>query len=76
MYEPHQALFVPDETPLVFYESIAQYAKKLQNVTLYFEINEELGDDLTELMNNLIFKDITIKNDLNGKNRMLKCRYF
>jgi release factor glutamine methyltransferase len=76
MYEPHMALFVPDETPLMFYESIARYAKTNQPVTLYFEINEDLGDDLTELMNNMVFKDITIRNDLNGKKRMLKCSYF
>ena len=76
MYEPHLALFVPDETPLVFYKSVAQYAKKLKPVTLYFEINEDLGDDVAELMSNMVFKDITIKTDLNGKNRMLKCHYF
>lgn len=76
MYEPHLALFVPDETPLVFYESIARYAKQHIPVTLYFEINEELGDDLMELMKNMVFKDIALKADLNGKNRMLKCRYF
>lgn len=76
MYEPHIALFVPDEKPLLFYESIAKYAKTSKPVTLYFEINEDLGEDLVELMKNLDFKDITLKTDLNGKNRMLKCRYF
>lgn len=76
MYEPHSALFVSDETPLIFYESISRFATKLKPVTLYFEINEDLGNDLTELMKTMVFKDITIKKDLNGKNRMLKCRYF
>jgi release factor glutamine methyltransferase len=76
MYEPHLALFVPDEKPLLFYESIATYAKKLKPVTLYFEINEDLGNDLTELITNMAFKDIIIKTDLNGKNRMLKCSDF
>jgi release factor glutamine methyltransferase len=76
MYEPHLALFVPDEKPLLFYESIAAFAKKTKPVILYFEINEDLGDDLTELMSTMGLKDITVKMDLNGKNRMLRCRYF
>jgi len=76
MYEPHSALFVPDKTPLVFYESIALYAQKSKPVTLYFEINEDFGGALTELMDKLGFKDITVKKDLSGKNRMLKCHYF
>jgi release factor glutamine methyltransferase len=76
MYEPHMALFVSDETPLIFYESIARYAKKSRPVSLYFEIEEESGDAILELMSNMVFKEITIKPDLNGKNRMLKCRYF
>ncbi len=74
MYEPHTALFVPDEKPLLFYESIAGFAKKTKPVTLYFEINEDLGHDLTELLNKLSFKEIDLKRDLNGKNRMLKCQ--
>ncbi len=76
MYEPHLALFVPDETPLVFYEAISRYAKKLKCVTLYFEMNEDLGHDLMELLSEMAFSGITIKKDLNDKNRMLKCRHF
>jgi release factor glutamine methyltransferase len=76
MYEPHMALFVSDETPLIFYESIARYAKRTKSVTLYFEINEDLGENVTELMSNVGFNNISLKQDLNGKNRMLKCRHF
>lgn len=76
MYEPHLALFVPDKCPLMFYEAIAKYTKKFDPVSLYFEINEDLGDELAELMSSLVFKDISIRTDLNGKNRMLKCRFF
>src|SRR6185312_811758 len=76
MYEPHLALFVPDECPLVFYEAIARYAKKFNPLSLYFEINEDLGDQLTELMSSMVFKDISIRIDLNGKSRMLKCLFF
>jgi len=74
IYEPQMALFVSDERPLVFYEAIARYAKHLKPVTLYFEINEDLGNELTEILNSLGFTEITLKADLNGKNRMLKCR--
>lgn len=76
MYEPHLALFVPDECPLVFYEAIAKYTTKFNPVSLYFEINEDSGNKLVELMSGLVFKDISIRADLNGKNRMLKCRFF
>jgi release factor glutamine methyltransferase len=73
MYEPHLALFVSDEKPLLFYESIGGYAKKMRPVIVYFEINEDLGEEVMELMKKLGFKEITLKPDLNGKNRMLKC---
>lgn len=85
LHEPHIALFVPDEKPLLFYESIANYArlkesfgqaKKSKPAMLYFEIYEDFGDKITELLSNMGFKDIILKKDLNGKNRMLRCRYF
>ncbi len=76
LYEPHLALFVPDENPLLFYDAIARYARKLNGVTLYFEIHEEKGENLLSLLDNTGFEDIVIKMDLNGKNRMLKCRFF
>jgi release factor glutamine methyltransferase len=76
MYEPHLALFVPDETPLIFYESIARYAVKFKPVKLYFEIYEEAGDPIMALMEEIGFKEVVLKQDLNGKNRMLKCHNF
>lgn len=76
MYEPHSALFVPDEAPLLFYESIARFALKSKPVTLYFEINEEKGEELAKVLSAMGYKDIIIKKDLNGKNRMMKCRHF
>lgn len=73
--EPHNALFVSDEQPLVFYEAIAKLA--LQSLTvqgkLYFEINENLKDDLKFLLQNLGFNSIEFKTDLNNKFRMLRC---
>jgi len=76
MYEPHFALFVLDKAPLMFYEAIARFARKSIAVTLYFEIYEDFGEKLVELLSNMGFKDITLKTDLNGKDRMIKCSYF
>ena len=74
-HEPHTALFVSDEQPLVFYEAIAKLA--LQSLTaqgkLYFEINENLQDGLKLLLQNIGFQSIEFRSDLNKKVRMLCC---
>ena len=75
-YEPGLALFVSDTDPLIFYRTIAQFASKQLNERgyLFFEINENLGDEMVELVKQLGFKSIELRRDLNGKNRMLRCR--
>lgn len=75
LYEPGQALFVKDENPLIFYENIARLAKSNSAKTtgLYFEINEFLAGELVVLLNEAGFKNIQVKKDIYGKNRMLKC---
>ena len=75
-YEPGLALFVSDTDPLIFYRIIAQFASKQLNESgfLFFEINENLGDEMVELVKQLGFKSIELRRDLNGKNRMLRCR--
>ena len=74
-HEPHVALFVTDEQPLVFYEAIAILA--LQSLTsngvLYFEINENLQDDLKLLLQKLEFNSMDFRNDMNNKVRMVRC---
>ena len=76
LYEPHEALFVPENDPLVFYRSIARFAKLAKhNVTLYFEINETKAVELTDLFKHLGFSSIEVRKDINGKDRMLKCSY-
>ncbi len=74
-FEPASALFVSDSDPLIFYREIAKFA--LQNLktggSLYFEINEYLGAEMTGLLSDLGFRNIQIKIDLQGKNRMLRC---
>ncbi len=74
-YEPENALFVPDDDPLVFYRTIAEFARKqlVGNGVLFFEINEFLGKEMKALLATLNFRNIKIKNDINGKERMVFC---
>lgn len=73
-HEPHLALFVYDNDPLLFYRVISQKAKKAlkQGGKLYFEINEAFGKQTKELMENLGFEQVRIFEDLNGKERMIR----
>ncbi len=74
-YEPHLALFVEDHDALLFYRKIAQLAKKnlSENGQLYFEINQYLGKETVELLENLGFKNIKLKKDVYGNDRMISC---
>lgn len=73
-HEPHLALFVQDDDPLLFYRHIAQKAKKVLNPKgrLYFEINEELGTITSELLTENGYNSIRIIKDLNNKDRIVK----
>lgn len=73
-FEPHIALFVSNENPLIFYKKIAEIAKqKLKSGgLLFFELHENLAEETKQLLLKLNFQDIEIKQDLQGKNRMLK----
>lgn len=72
--EPHLALFVPDNKPLVFYEKIADFAKKnlTKNGVLFFEINQYLGKETSTMLQEKEFKNVILKKDLFGNNRMIK----
>lgn len=72
-YEPHLALFVSDENPLIFYEKITELAKKSlnDNGQLFFEINQYLSKDTLKMLENKDFKPI-LRNDLNGNPRMIR----
>lgn len=72
-YEPHLALFVFDEDPLLFYRVIAEKAKQSlkSGGKLYFEINEGLGEDTKNLMEAWGYSQVSILKDLNGKDRIL-----
>lgn len=71
--EPHLALFVENENPLIFYNRIADLAKKHlnQNGQLFFEINQYLGQETVDLLQAKGFKNIQLKKDLIGNDRMI-----
>ncbi|MCF6365899.1 MAG: peptide chain release factor N(5)-glutamine methyltransferase [Bacteroidales bacterium] len=74
-YEPGSALFVENNNPLVFYKAIVKFAK--QNLRssgrLYFEINEQFGGKIKNMLEKSGFKSIKIFKDIKGKNRMVRC---
>ena len=73
--EPHLALFVADENPLIFYNKIADLAKQQlsKNGMLFFEINQYLGKETLSMLAEKGFKNIQLKKDLFGNDRMIKC---
>jgi len=73
-YEPHIALFVPETDPLIFYRIIAEIAINALKPggKLYFEINEQFGIETVDLLTLKGFKNIILKKDINGKERMIK----
>lgn len=75
-FEPHLALFAPDEDPLVFYRVIAEEGLRRLKASgkLYFEINERLGFQTVELLEKLGYKDVQLLNDLQMKPRMIICK--
>lgn len=74
-FEPANALFVADEDPLQFYRAIAGFSKKAlrQNGFLFLEINEYLGIEMRNLLAGFGFREIEIRKDLFGKDRMIRC---
>ena len=73
-YEPHLALFTPENEPLYFYKKIIHFANSGLdcNGCLYLEINPKFEEDLLTFIKSKSFKDIEVRNDIFGKNRMLK----
>lgn len=73
-YEPHLALFIPDDEPLKFYKAISEYAfDSLTNQgKLYFEINPIFSDKLTDMLSSQGWSDIQIYPDMYGKKRFAR----
>ncbi|WP_396193335.1 peptide chain release factor N(5)-glutamine methyltransferase [Flavobacterium sp.] len=76
-FEPHLALFVDDNDALLFYRKIAELAMKnlSENGKLFFEINQYLGKETVELLENLGFKEVILKKDIYGNDRMISCKH-
>lgn len=73
-YEPHLALFVPDQDPLKYYRRISEVAFELlrQGGKLYFEINERYGQEVKEMLLAARFTQAQVVSDLFGKDRMVR----
>lgn len=75
-YEPHTALFVSNDRPLIFYEAIADFG--LENLkrggTLFFEINAGLSKETIQMLGGKGFIDIRLKIDMQGKERMVSAQ--
>ncbi|HEX8015929.1 MAG TPA: peptide chain release factor N(5)-glutamine methyltransferase [Flavobacterium sp.] len=73
-YEPHLALFVDDNDALVFYRKITGLAHKSlsEKGQLYFEINQYLGKEMTELLEKMDFKNVELRKDIYDNDRMMK----
>ena len=72
-HEPHLALFVENDNPLVFYRAIVELGKQTlrKQGQLYFEINEYLGKETQALFSSDTFEDVQLKSDIFGKHRMI-----
>jgi release factor glutamine methyltransferase len=73
-FEPPLALFVPDDDALIFYKKIGELAQKnlSQNGKLYFEINQYLGKEMIEMLEKMNFKNIELRKDIYGNDRMIR----
>ena len=75
--EPHLALFVPNDNPLIFYKKIGELAKKHLNNKgqLFFEINQYLGNETTKILSKLGFSSIKVKKNNFNNDRMIKATF-
>jgi release factor glutamine methyltransferase len=73
-FEPHTALFVPNEDPLLFFNRIADQALKALKPggRLYFEINENFGEPVEECLQERGFVNIRVVKDIHGKDRFVR----
>ena len=75
-YEPHLALFVENDDALLFYRKITQLALNALKPggRLYFEINQYLGNETVEMLESYGFKEVVLRKDMYGNDRMIGCR--
>ncbi|HTI89213.1 MAG TPA: peptide chain release factor N(5)-glutamine methyltransferase [Puia sp.] len=74
--EPHLALFVPDNDPLLFYDALARFAKKHLSPRgfLFAEIHEALGPAAVQLFRKAGFQEVILRKDMQGNDRMIRAR--
>ena len=70
-YEPHTALFVSDDNPLLYYRKIIELASKSLTYSgkLFFEVNEKFGREIVKILTDFGFVDIELKKDINDKEK-------
>ena len=76
-WEPHTALFVPDDDALRFYRAIAELGQTealRPGGHIYVEINQALGKETVALFKSYEYKDVKLRKDIYGNNRMIKCK--
>ena len=75
-YEPHSAIFVPNEKPLLFYEKIIEFSHTVlkSGGHLFFEINQLFGNDIVNLLKYNDFENIELRKDISGRDRMVKAK--
>ena len=73
-YDPHTALFVSDEDPLIFYRAIGEFALThlKDRGALYFEINQYLGRETCDMLVAMGYRNVEMREDINGNPRMIK----
>ncbi len=73
-FEPHQALFVPDEDPLVFYRKIADFASQhlYPDGKLFFEVHRDFGKMCVDMLQNMGFANVQLKKDIFANDRMIQ----
>jgi release factor glutamine methyltransferase len=73
-FEPHLALFVPDNDALLFYKKLSDFAKThlKPGGSLFVEINESLGQDVVNLFQSAGLEKIELRKDMQGKDRMVR----
>lgn len=75
-YEPHTALFVPDDDPLLFYRALAVLAQRhlSPDGAFYAEINRAYFEQLKEMYHHYGFSEVMLRKDIYGNDRMVRCR--
>jgi release factor glutamine methyltransferase len=75
-HEPHEALFVPDEDPLLYYRAIASAAalRLLPGGTLWLEVNEKFAGETAALFSPSLYREVNVFRDIRGKERFVKAK--